>query len=91
MTIASPAALPAPKVTTIGPCHICGSGSCAIWRHAAVDSEGVVDGDALHVAHGIVHDPEAVPLVPMVEKPTVTYQKHKGRVAPLPMRQKGRR
>lgn len=90
------------KPTTTGRCHICGSGSCAHWRFAALDEDKRVDVDALLKAHGVTpaiveHDAEgkvtggAAVLVPMESKPSATYTKHGGRVAPLPVRKATRR
>lgn len=57
-----------PKPTTTGPCLICGSGSCAIYRFAALTEEKHVDHGALLAAHKVkpaevVHDEEGNPVV----------------------------
>lgn len=50
-----------PKPTTTGTCLLCGSGSCQVYRFAALTEERHVDHGALLKAHGItpaevVHD-----------------------------------
>lgn len=90
------------KPTTTGRCHLCGSGSCLHWRFAALDEDKRVDMGALMSAHDVTpatveHDGEdkvtggATPLVPMESKPSATFTKHNGRVAPLPVRKAVRR
>lgn len=91
------------KVTTHGMCPLCGSGSCLIWRHAALTPDGHVDSEALMAAHGVEpdvveHDEKgnptkdgALPLVPMAMKESGLYRKHGGRIAPLPMKKGARR
>ena len=90
------------KSTTAGPCILCGSGSCKEWRFAALTVDKHVDQDALLKAHKVTpvevhHDEDgkpteggAVPLVPVADKPSKSFTKHGGRVAPLPQRKVAR-
>lgn len=90
-------------ITQQGTCLICGSGSCPLWRCAALTEDRHVDASALMVAHGVepaevAHDEKgqptsggAVPLVPMPPKQSALYKKHGGRIAPIPVRKGPRR
>lgn len=97
MSAISQPAEKAPKSTTIGACHLCGSVSCRHWRFAALTEDGHVNQDALYAAHDVKpdvveHDADgkvtggATPILPMTSIETTSHKRNKGRVGPLPVK-----